>query len=97
VPGVIPPQGSDFAYLYEILGNLFLPPVEVPLNGNTTLRCISHSPSFVSSPSFLRVHSVLSPMLLMKMLNITGPSIDLLGTPLVSGIQEDFTLLITSL
>lgn len=53
--------------------------------------------SFVSSPNFLRMQSVLSSMSLLKMLNIIGPSIDLLGTPLVTGIQGDFMLLITSL
>ncbi|KAK4811173.1 hypothetical protein QYF61_019804 [Mycteria americana] len=50
VHGVVPPQVQDFAppltELYEDPVSPFLQPVEVPLDGSTTLWCIHHSSQF---------------------------------------------------
>jgi len=54
-------------------------------------------PSFASSANLLRVRSNSSFRSLMKKLNKTGPSIDPLGTPLVTSLQLDSELLITTL
>ncbi|KAK4831783.1 hypothetical protein QYF61_019096, partial [Mycteria americana] len=47
VHGVVPPQVQDFALplveLHEVPASPFLQPVQVPLDGSTTLWCISHS------------------------------------------------------
>ncbi|KAK4826285.1 hypothetical protein QYF61_007132 [Mycteria americana] len=50
VSGLVPPQVQDFALhpveLYEVPVSPFLQPVQVPLDGSTTLWHISHSPQF---------------------------------------------------
>jgi len=53
-------------------------------------------PSLASSVNLLGVHSNTVARALTKMLNGTGPIIDPWGTPLVSGLQLDFVLLITT-
>lgn len=55
-----------------------------------------HTDGGVSSVNLLRLHSVLSSRSLMKMWNSTGCSMDVWGTPLVTGFQLDFVLLITT-
>lgn len=52
--------------------------------------------SFVSSAQLPRVHSVPSFRSLMKIFNRTAPSIDPLGTSLVTGLQTDFMPLIST-
>lgn len=57
----------------------------------------SFTPSFVSPANLLRVHFISSSKSLMKMLNSTGPSIQLCGVPLVTGLQLVFIMLVTAL
>ena len=52
--------------------------------------------SLVSSAYFLRVHSVTTSRSVMKMLNSMRSGINCWGTPLVTGLQLDFMLLITT-
>jgi len=60
-----------------------------PLNG---------IPSFLlSSVNLLRVHSIPSSMLLMKMLKSTGPKTDPWGTPLVTSLHLDIEPSVTTL
>ncbi|KAK4809169.1 hypothetical protein QYF61_006427 [Mycteria americana] len=57
--GGILPQVQVFALLlvelHEVPLSLFLQPVEVPLDGSTTLWCISHPSQFLSSANVLRL------------------------------------------
>ena len=53
--------------------------------------------SLVSSANLLRLHSNSSSRSLMKKLNKTGPSTDPWETPLVTGLQLDSALLMTTL
>lgn len=54
-------------------------------------------PSFVSSANLWKVHDVPAPRSLMKMISSIGSSIYPFRTPLVTGQQLDFMLLITDL
>ncbi|KAF1440525.1 Zinc finger RNA-binding protein, partial [Pygoscelis papua] len=100
VHGVVPRWLQNFALplveLHEIPIGPFLQPVEVPLDGSTTLWHISHSSQFVSSANLWRVHSAPSSRSLMKVLNRTGPSIDPWCTLLVTSLQLGFILLINT-
>jgi len=58
---------------------------------------ISHSSQFVVISKLAEDTFCSSSRSLMKMLNRTGPGIDPWGTPLVTGLQPDFMLLITML
>lgn len=95
VPWVIPPQGQNLAEPQEIFG-IFLQPVKGPLNGCTTFI---YQPliSVVLSPNLRKVHSVPSFRSLMKMLNITRPSVYLQGAPVAANLQLDFKPCITTL
>lgn len=90
---------QDFEFpFHEGLFGPSLQLVEVPLKGDTAQNGISAAnPSFISSAALLRVYSIPSSRLLMKMFTTIGPSIDLWGTPLATGLQLDFVLLITTL
>lgn len=59
--------------LHEVPGNLFTQPVEVCLDGSTTLWCISHCFQFSVRSKHADASSSRS---LIKMLNRTRPSID---------------------
>lgn len=98
--GVVPSQVQDFAVLlvelHEVLISPFLQPVEVYLYGSMTLWHSNHSSQF--SVIFRLAAGRVCPIIsLMKMVNRTGPSVDLLDTPLVTGLQIEFAWLITTL
>jgi len=103
VHGAIPPQVQDFAFplvgLHEAPASSFLQPVEVPLDGNTSLQCVSHSSQncIISKLAEGKAYSVPSFRSLMKTLKRTGSSIDLWGTPLDIGLQLEFIPVITIL
>ena len=86
---VAPTKVQDFTELHEFLINPFflLRPLWI---ATWPSRVSATSPSSVSSADLLKVHSVPSSKLLMKMLNRTGPSIDPQGTLLVTDLQLDF-------
>ena len=60
VPGVVPAQVQDFAFLLAELCdcpvNAFLQLVKVPLDGSMTFWSVNRSTWFVSSANLLRVH-----------------------------------------
>ncbi|PKU41106.1 hypothetical protein llap_8596 [Limosa lapponica baueri] len=92
VHGVIPPQRQGFAVpfveLHEVPLCTFLHPVEITLNGNTTIHCINNSFQFCIITK-LKAHSILSSISLMKMLNSTDSSIntwDALSDLLTTGL-----------
>lgn len=65
--------------------------VEVSLYGNSTLWCICYSSQFCVSCKCAEVtHSAPQSILLMKMVNKTGPSVAPCGKSLLPGLQLDF-------
>ena len=76
VHGIIASQVQDFVELCWVPVSPFLQPVEVSLNGSTTVWSMNIPLSFVSFADLLRVHSVPSSRSVMKMLNRTGLSTD---------------------
>lgn len=55
---VVSSQMQNFSFI-ELLAQSFLQPVEVPLNGSTTLWYICHSFRFVLPANLLKVHPVI--------------------------------------
>jgi len=100
VPGVTPLHVQDFTFpfaeLCEVPVSPFLQPVQVSLDDSTPTWCINCS-SQLCVISQLAQDSIALSRSLMKMLNGTGPRLHLWGTPLLSGVQMDFILLITIL
>lgn len=98
VHGVVPLQGQDFAVLlvelHEVPIGPFFQLEKVSLDGSTTPWSISHPPSSMSPANLLGVHSAVS---LMKMLNRIRPSINHRAPLLVTGLQLDFKVLVTTL
>ena len=95
---VIPPQMQDLTFPFlerhEVPVKSFLQPARAPLNGRTTIYCISHSSHFcILCGNLLRVHSVASSKSLTKKSN----TINLRGKPRVTGLHVDFVLLFTTL
>ena len=95
--GVIPPQMQNFVELREVPLSPILQPVEVPLNGSTTIWCISH-------PSQFCIICELAEGALCPIVHIINedveqycPSIDTWGALLGTGLQLIFVLLITDL
>lgn len=72
------------------------PLVQVSLDGILSFRSLNHI-SLVSSLNLMRVHSILSSVSLIKLLNNTGPDTDLCGTQLVTDVHWDSELLATAL
>lgn len=53
-------SGILFIELHEVVLSLFLQLVKVPLDGSTTLRCISYSSQFITSWAISGKHSLTS-------------------------------------
>lgn len=70
---------------------------KVPLNGSTTAWCTSHSSQTGTSCKHAEGAICSSSRSLTKVLNRIGPDIKPQGTSLVTGLQLDIVLLITSL
>lgn len=71
----------------------FCQPVQVPPDGVKTEWCISHSSNFLSSANLKRGCT----LPLIQIMNRTGPRINPWGTPLATGLQLVFLLLISTL
>lgn len=89
---VLPPQVQDFAFCFaehcEILVSLFLQPVKVPLDGNVTFWCISHSSQF--SVIHKLAEGTYCPIIyISKLLNRTGLNINPWDELLGPGLQLD--------
>lgn len=79
---------------WQILASPFLSPVQVFLDGSPVLQCTNRSSPSLES---LGVHSITSSMLLMKMLHRTGLRTAPWSTLLITGLQEYFDPLTTTL
>jgi len=92
---------QDFAFplikLHEVPLEPVLQLVKVPLSGSTTMWCFSHSSQFCVICELAEVRSVTISRSLMKLLNSISHSNDPWVTPLVTCLQLDFVLLITTL
>lgn len=76
------PSVLSVVELCEVPTGPSLQPVVVPLNDSTIFHFINPLLSFVSSANFASQF-----ISLMKLLNGIGPSVNLWGTPVVTGLQ----------
>ncbi|KAJ7419858.1 glycoprotein xg [Willisornis vidua] len=95
---VVPPQNFPLLLeLHEFPVCPVLQDVQVPLNGSTDTWCISHSYQFYIICKLVEGAHDFIIQVINEELNSTGTSVSRSWTPLVTGLQMDEVVLITTL
>lgn len=99
--GIVPPQEKDLAFpfteLHEILLSLLVQPVQVPLNGSTTIWFANDSSQLYIICKVGKSALYLSATVTTTFLTSTVSNINTWHTPLGNGLQLDIVLLIPML